>query len=230
MRPLALLIVVGWLLALPGDQQQFQFQWLTAAAGTEDSLALSEMLGGSVRLQRWLRAPQLKIVTSVMIYRPGGLVEYTATSEELTEAEIAELENDLTDALRALTAATFEQFSSVEKESVTPGSVVNIGRPGSIVVGRFKGLREIEKTVGLGGLKARMDGTITAAAIILDSEFDRGAQRRLLRTHELGHALGYSHVRSRPSIMNLHIGSDMNDLDREAAAIAFRAPTVVAAR
>ena len=85
------------------------------------------------------------------------------------------------------------------------------------------------KTLGFGGRRTRTDGTVTAGAILLDNEFDRSdAKRRLLRTHELGHALGYNHVRSRPSIMNPEIGPEPNAFDREAAVIAFRPPALFA--
>jgi predicted Zn-dependent protease len=46
--------------------------------------------------------------------------------------------------------------------------------------------------------------------------------RRLLRIHELGHALGYNHVKSRRSIMNPTLGSEPTDFDRRAAMVAFR--------
>ena len=58
---------------------------------------------------------------------------------------------------------------------------------------------------------------------MLDSEYDRtgGAMRRLLRIHELGHALGFNHVTSRPSVMNPTLGSEPTDLDKRVALIAF---------
>ena len=57
----------------------------------------------------------------------------------------------------------------------------------------------------------------------LDREFDQSdARRRLLRIHELGHALGYLHVRSRTSIMNPSIGPEPTTFDRQASIIAFQ--------
>ena len=47
-------------------------------------------------------------------------------------------------------------------------------------------------------------------------------RRRLLRIHELGHALGYLHVTSRTSIMNPSIGPEPTDFDRAASKIAFQ--------
>jgi len=60
---------------------------------------------------------------------------------------------------------------------------------------------------------------------VLDNEFDRTSElRRLLRTHELGHALGYNHVKSRVSIMNPRIGPELTDFDRQVVMLAFRRP------
>jgi hypothetical protein len=69
------------------------------------------------------------------------------------------------------------------------------------------------------------DGTVTAGAMFLDRDFDRNdSRRRLLRIHELGHALGYLHVTSRTSVMNPAIGPEPNDFDRAGAIIAFQRP------
>ena len=201
------------------------------ARSAGDRQALQEMLGSAQGLQRWRQAPKLTILVSVMNYRSGGDVEYAATNELLSDVDVAELVRDLTDGLAVLTANTFEQFSSVSHEVIAPGATVRVSRPDQIVTGRFNGLRRSVKTLGFGGRRARKDGTITAGAILLDSEFDRtSARRRLLRTHELGHALGYNHVHSRTSIMNPGIGAEPNDFDRAAALIAFREPAFVASR
>ena len=196
-----------------------------------DAQALQEMFGRAQGPQRWRRAPELTILVSVMEYRPGGDVEYLATAERLGEAEIAELMRDLTGGLSVLTADTFQHFSSIRYEVVSAGKTATVSRPDQIVAGRFNGLRRAVNTLGFGGRRARKDGTITAGAILLDRDFDAAStNRRLLRTHELGHALGYNHVHARASIMNPRIGTEPNEFDREAALIAFRGPAIVAAR
>lgn len=204
---------------------------LADRASDGDVRALQEMLGTSSGPQRWKQPPKLTILVSVMAYRPGGDVDYVATQETLTDPEIDELVRDLTDGLAVLTASTFGRFSSVTREVVPVGATARVSRPDQIVAGRFDGLRRSVKMLGFGGRRARKDGTITSGAILLDSEFDAtSTRRRLLRTHELGHALGYNHVRSRASVMNPGLGTEPNDFDRQAALIAFHPPATVASR
>ena len=197
-----------------------------------DSKAVIEMLGGTEGPRnRWTRAPQLKVLVSVMEYKPGKNVEYVATGEQLSGQDIDELIADLTNGLGLLTADTFE-FARVERHAVAPGAAAPVSQLNTIVVGRFNGVRKALGTIGLGGRETRADGTIRAGAILLDNEYDRtNSKRRLLRTHELGHALGYNHVESRESIMNPRIGSEPNAFDREAVLLAFRPPSsTIAAR
>jgi len=190
-----------------------------------DTLARDEMLiDASGQRHHWPSSPRLVVLTSVMNYHQGESPDYVATSERLTEEEAQSLAADLTAALRMLTTGAFEQFAAVEYEMVPAGSTATIVRPNQIVVGRFHGVRQLAKTIGFGGRTARRDGTIVAAAVVLDSEFDQTSSiRRLLRTHELGHALGFNHVKSRVSIMNPSIGSEMTDHDRQVSTFAFHA-------
>jgi hypothetical protein len=162
-----------------------------------------------------------------MNYHDDGSRNYVATSERLSVDEAQGIADDLTAALRLLTSGAFEQFATIEYEMVPAGASATIVRPNQIVVGRFSGVKRLANTIGFGGRKARGDGAIVSAAVVLDSEFDRASsKRRLLRTHELGHALGFNHVKSRVSIMNPSIGSEMTDHDREVAMLAFQRPTL----
>lgn len=188
--------------------------------------ALDEMLrDASGQHQQWPTTPELVVLTSVMKYKTGEAREYVATSELVSAEDTQSLVADLTLALRQLTNDAFVHFATVRYETVPPGSSVNIARPKQIVVGRYKGLHAMAQTLGFGGRSARRDGAITSGAIVLDNEFDRTSElRRLLRTHELGHALGYNHVKSRVSIMNPRIGPELTDFDRQVVMLAFRRP------
>ena len=188
-----------------------------------DRQALDEMLRGSKgQRQRWFAAPELVVLGSVMEYRTGERADYLATDARLSDAEIDQIVGDLTQSLALLTGNRFAHFSGVIRERPSPGQSTRVTRANQIVVGRYQGVRAQLNTIGLGGRAARPDGTITAAAILLDDDFDRTSTvRRLLRMHELGHALGYNHVQSRVSIMNPRIGPEPTEFDIRAAAAAF---------
>ena len=193
-----------------------------AIAATHDA-AVHELLEGHAgRRQSWASAPALVIETSVMDYASGDLTSgFNAVDAQLTNAEIAQLRDDLTEALGELTAGTLQAFRSISLERTTPGHVVRVLRPGQIVVGRFRGVQAGTGNLGYGGRLAH-GGTITQAAVVLDETFDReSSDRLLLRTHELGHALGLNHVESQPSVMNPHVGTSLTDFDRVAIRQAF---------
>jgi len=187
-----------------------------------DRYALDEMLRGDHEVAlRWDRVPELVVLMPVMQYEKSQGTRYRATSERLTEGEAVELVADLTAALAVLTDNAFQGFAAVRHEPVAAGEVVDVMRPGQIVVARYNGVRDQLATIGFGGRSTR-GSTIRAGSIILDSDFDRTSDTRyLLRMHELGHALGYNHVQSRASIMNPKIGSEVTSFDRAAARIAF---------
>jgi hypothetical protein len=196
-------------------------------AGRIEVAGLDEMLRDSKgQLQYWSSVPELVVLTSVMQYHTTDSREYVATSELLSAKDTQSLVADLTLALRQLTDNTFEDFASIRYEAVPAGSAAAIVRPKQIVVGRFQGLTDLAHTIGFGGRSTRRS-EIVGAAILLDSEFDRtSAKRRLSRTHELGHALGFNHVKSRVSIMNERIGPEVTDVDRQLGLLAFQRPSI----
>ena len=191
---------------------------------TVDSEAIDEMLRGPAGTERrWTRRPALVVVTSVLQFEGGVRRDYAATSERLSERDVDELVDDLSAGLSLLTGDAFDEFASVRRERAFAGAQVPVMRDGQIVVARFRNVRQALNAVGYGGRTARPDGTISSGTVMLDNEYDRTDHlRRLLRIHELGHALGYNHVKSRQSIMNPTLGSEPTDFDRRVALVAFR--------
>jgi len=190
-----------------------------------DLAAFNEMFRGShERLQRWITAPSLVVLTTVMKFESSEASTAEATSGQIPSADVDAMIRDLTDGLATLTANTYTAFAQVTRESTAPGSRASTARNGQIVVARFRDLRTMTSSVGFGRWAEREDGVITGGAMFLDATYDGTSEKRKLRTHELGHALGYKHVTLRPSIMNPVLGYDVMDFDRQGAAIAFQRP------
>jgi hypothetical protein len=189
-----------------------------------DLTAFDEMFRTSnARLVRWMTRPGLVVLASVMELRTGSGNEYSATSEQLSDDEVNQMVAHLTEGLGLLTGHTFTSFESVEVERPASGVRVNVARNGRIVVGRYNGIVSFAHTIGYGQWHEQGSGTVIAGSMFLDRDFDKDdARRRLLRMHELGHALGYLHVTSRTSIMNPAVGPEPTDFDRAAAKIAFQ--------
>jgi len=146
-----------------------------------------------------------------------------AEEESVTEFGQMTLVEHLTEGLSLLTGQRFANFSSIVIERPSPGDRVSTLRTGAIVVGRYRGVQTLSSTVGLGRWSTSGNSPeVIGGAIYLDYNFDRDeSARRLLRIHELGHALGYLHVTRRVSIMNPAIGPSPTEFDRNAAMIAF---------
>jgi hypothetical protein len=178
------------------------------------------------RLQRWMKAPALVILTSVMTYVGPSESSYVATGERLSESELDVMVEDFTRALRLLSGNTWSAFDRVVREDVSEGERATVLRDGMVVVGRYRGIVSWSNTIGLGRWHEQADGTVSAGTVFLDDSFDKSDDRRwLLRMHEFGHALGYTHVTSRVSVMNPSIGPEPTTFDVQAASIAFqRAP------
>jgi hypothetical protein len=106
--------------------------------------------------------------------------------------------------------------------------MVTVPQAGAIVVARYRALRgpSGDRIGGLGTTDTDGAGEIHGAVIKIDRDTDRPgtASARQLRVHELGHALGTSHVTSRPSFMSPSGGSLPTDADKEAFRVAARRP------
>jgi len=159
-----------------------------------------------------------------MNYR-GEADEFAATSESMTEDEVSLLIAHLNEGLSLMTGGTYTSFAEVKVERPASGERTSVTRAGAIVVGRYNGVQTFASTIGYGRWAENGDGSVVGGAMFLDSRFDKNDdRRRLLRIHELGHALGQLHVQTRPSIMNPSIGPEPTEFDRQAAVVAFQRP------
>jgi hypothetical protein len=211
---------------LHADAADVNDVWPSAGVDVADAKAFEEMVkGAGGRRRQWTRPPDLIVITSVLQFDGVLKEDYTAYEEVIDKTQADEMSQDLTAALGVLTAHKFDRFASIAFERAAAGARARVVRDGYIVVARFRGVREALDGVGYGGRMTLPDGTITSGTMMLDSDYDRTDHlRRLLRAHELGHALGYNHVESRQSIMNPTLGSEVTDFDRQVALIAFRNP------
>jgi hypothetical protein len=192
---------------------------------TFDLEAFDEMFRSSGRLQRWVSQPSLVISGAVLKYERNDADRYEATGEKLSDGDVETLVSHLSEGLALLTAGAYPTFASVNVEWPAAGEEVLVQRRNSIVVGRYSGINSMAQAIGYGGWAEMPDGTIRGGSIWLDRDFDENdGRRRLLRIHELGHALGYNHVTRRTSIMNPAIGPEPTDFDRAGAVIAFKRP------
>jgi hypothetical protein len=151
--------------------------------------------------------------------------------EQMSDAELAQLQQDLIDGFLMLTDRQLGGFSSVTFESPPVGSRVNVMRTGAILVARSTGLMAgtPEHYWGYGRWATTSDGTVVGGNVMVDYDFDCPTSqypqyRRCLRIHELGHALGYSHVTARQSVMNSSARLEPNTWDAQAVHIAFLRP------
>jgi hypothetical protein len=196
---------------------------LSVIPSSFDLVAFDEMFRfDNARLQRWTARPALVVVASTMAMSSTSAETYQASGEQMTADEASQMVAHMTEGLALLTGGTFTSFQSVDIERPNAGDRVSVTRNGTIVVGRYTGIVTLANTIGYGRWSNLADGTVVGGAMFLDRDFDKNdSRRRLLRIHELGHALGYQHVKSRTSIMNPAIGPEPTDFDRAGAIVAF---------
>jgi hypothetical protein len=89
-------------------------------------------------------------------------------------------------------------------------------RLGSIVVARYEGLTAATTFWGYTRWAWNGAGEMQGGIVMLDRGFDESDSqyKRSLRTHELGHALGYQHVFALTSVMNSNARTEPNAFDR----------------
>lgn len=207
-------------LRVPGPDTQ-----LTVIPRSFDLPAFDQMFRSGGRLQRWVSAPRLVLQTRVLQFTNVTAQEYVAADAGMSDDDADLLIEDLKWGLPQMTDGRL-QFAGEARETAASGSAVRVARPSEIVVARFEGLQAATGFWGYGRWASDGSGAIQGGIIMLDAAFDSSGSRfrRSLRVHELGHALGYSHVTVRPSVMNASAQIEPNEFDLNAARIGFLRP------
>ena len=194
-------------------------------ANNFDLRAFDEMFRAP-QLRRWTSAPPLLIEARSLQFTDVNMMDAVALDDVMPDAEAASLVSDMTWALPQLTGGSFSNFASVSRQTAAQGTRVTLLNDDVITVSRVVGLTAATGFWGYGRWRFQNDGRVVAGIVMLDRDFDRSGSGfvRSLRSHELGHALGYNHVTARTSVMNSQARTEPNDFDRDAARIAFQRP------
>jgi hypothetical protein len=210
-------------LRVPGDGVV-----LDLIPNTFDTTALDQLVRTNSQspLRRWTSAPGLILETRTLKFDTATqLVDAVALDDQMSDDDAQAMVADLTFALPLLTGGTFPAFSSVTIQTSDVGQVVHQHNTGFITVSRQSGLLTGSgvDAVGLGVWQTDLSSAVIGGAVGIDRNSDT-PQLRPVRYHELGHALGYSHVATRTSIMNPSCCGVVqpNLFDQQATMIAFR--------
>jgi hypothetical protein len=175
-------------------------------------------------LYRWTTPPPLLVERRTLRFSGEDAGTATAEDDVMTDAEVATLEADLQTALPTMTGGAFAAFAGTQRQTANPGDTVSVLNTGSITVLRMAGLTTATSFWGFGRFQVQSDGTVVSGMVMLDRDFERSGHPsvRTLTAHELGHALGYSHVTMRISVMNADAGIAPTAWDADAFRIAFQ--------
>lgn len=200
---------------------------VTLIPSTFNLSAFDELLRVT-RLQRWTSAPPLRVQTRTLRFTGVNQADAVAVDDVMSGDERVSLEEDLTWALPQLTGNTFTAFAGITRETLAVDGQMQVLNTGMITVARYTGLTAATGFWGYSRWQFRTDGTVIGGTIMLDKDYEKSNHpaRRSLRAHELGHALGYTHVTPglQQSVMNPNALTEPNTFDKQATVIAFLRP------
>ena len=194
-----------------------------------DLVAFNQMFRGVTtggRLAKFMAAPALVVQRTGLVWANSPDDRYLAEDEQWTDSDVDGVIADFTFGLQTISAGVFPAFSAIRVEQAAAGTMVTVPQAGAIVVARYRGLRgpSGDRIGGFGKTNIDAAGVIRGALVMVDRDGDlQSASRRRVRVHELGHALGTSHVTSRSSFMSPDgTGGLPNEADIEAFRVAAR--------
>lgn len=192
-------------------------------AATFDLAAFDQMFRDPV-LRRWTTAPPIAIERRALEFTDVNMADGVAVEDVMTTDELDGLVDDLSWALPQLTGGRFMAFERVSHQSAEAGARVALLNIGQITVARVVGLEAATGRWGWGRWLYDESGAVMGGIVMLDRDVERrgGPYLRALRSHELGHALGYAHVSGRESVMNASGRIEPTLFDRDATRIAFQ--------
>lgn len=177
-------------------------------------------------LRRWVAAPRLVVQQRVLQFTNVNDEQFVSTAATMGDADARDLVTDLTWALPQLTGGLWSSFADVRFETAAEGATVPIVRPGVVFVARFQGLSAGSSFNGYTRWWWNGGGELLQAAMMLDNSFETSGSpfRRSLRSHELGHAMSYTHVTTLTSVMNSNGRVEPTPFDRDGARFVFQRP------
>jgi hypothetical protein len=199
---------------------------LSLIGQTFDLQAFDQMCRSSGAIVRWVQTPAIVVQTRVLGVEGDDDTTFPATGSVVSDADLSAWLADFAWAIPQLSGQAMTRFANESRETAAEGARVDLARTGRIVVARVQGLAAERGAIGLTRWAWNGANEIQVAVILLDADFDTSAAdfKRSVRAHELGHALGFGHVTSRASVMNLAGRLEPNAFDLAAGKIAFRRP------
>jgi hypothetical protein len=177
-------------------------------------------------LRRWVSGPRLVVEQRVLQFTSVNDEQFVGTAAMMSDTDARDLVADLTWALPQLTGGRWSSFADVRFETAVAGATVPIVHAGVVFVARYQGLSSASSFNGYTRWWWNGGGELLQAAMMLDNNFETSGSpfRRSLRSHELGHAMSYTHVTALTSVMNSNGRVEPTAFDRDGARFVFQRP------
>ena len=178
-------------------------------------------------IRRWQAPPTIAVETRVATFT--SLTDATMPSSDVvvTDAFARDVAHDMEVSLSDLSGGRWTSFGAINVlHEGTAGGSIPVQVSGRITVTRVMGLYPATGFGGFTRWEVNGAGEVTGASILLDTGYDQplSAYAKTLRAHELGHALGLSHVTARPSVMNPSATLAPTQFDRDATRLEWERP------